>query len=89
MNENKIVEFQEMSQITREEAQEWLEENKAERYLEKEFPVLEENKILIVRASVSGDGKTFFIKKVENQEWLSSYLSKGSFRSKEFHIIEV
>ena len=85
----KNEEFKEMSQITREEAKKWLEEKKVVRYLEKIFPRLEENQIFIIRGSDSGVGKTFFIRKVENQQWFSAYLSKGLCRSKEFYILEI
>jgi hypothetical protein len=87
--QTKCNTFQEMSRLTREEAKDWLQENKAERYLSKAFPELQENQILIVRAAVDGRGKNFFIKEVENQEWLSAYLARGSFYSKEFYILNI
>lgn len=85
--EQTTVEFKEQIKITETEAKEWLEKSKAERYLEKIFPELKENQILIVIASVNGHGSIFFIKKVKDQKWFSSYLAKGSFYSKEFYIM--
>jgi hypothetical protein len=85
--EQKAVEFKRINNITEEEVKEWLTENKAERFLEKEFPILEENQILIVTACANGHGSKLFIAKVEDQQWLSAYLAKGLYRVKEFYTI--
>ena len=80
--------FQEINNITREEAKEFLEKNKAERYLGQEIPKLLKKQVFVARCSVSGQGHTFFIREVDNQIWFDAYKSKD-FRSKEFYILKL
>ena len=77
-----------ISNLSREKAKEWLEENKAKRYLEKEIPQLEEDEIFIGRICQSGQGNNFFITEVKDQLWFDSYKSKD-FKSKEFYILKI
>lgn len=80
--------FETIPNLTREEAKKWLQEKRAERYLGKEIPQLEEDEIFIGRICQSGQGNNFFITEVKDQLWFDSYKSKD-FKSKEFYILKI